>query len=130
MNSYNDDDRPQQTFDVRKVNLLRTDKLIDLELVILEAEAAIAQIVAQVRDNFGDKDWLTDATRAKHEIEHKLRLAIMKRDVVKANNASAVLSVETNFKSRFFKVAEEMLPADTMDKLRAAAAYRVEAGAV
>jgi hypothetical protein len=122
--SNQDDDRQQQTFDVRKVNLLRVDKLVDLEIVIAEADAAIAQIVAQVRDQFGDKRWLEDATRAKGEIENKRRLAVMKRDVVKANVEKAIVSPEQNFRSRFFKAAEEILPAETMAKLREAAAFR------
>jgi hypothetical protein len=129
MSNYDDDRLPQQTFDVRKVNLLRCEKLIDLEIVIAEADAAIAQIVAQVRDEFGDKRWLEDATRAKHEIEHKRRLAVMKRDVVKGNidrMAAAAASVpEMNFKARFLQVAEEMLPTETMAKLREAAVFRV-----
>lgn len=104
----------KQAFDVRSINLTKVDKVVDLEIVVSEAEYAIAHCQSQISDGFGDAIWLQDVNRAIREIEHKKSLAIKKLEAIKAFQAIAKIapSEDSLFKSRFMKAAQEFLPTD------------------
>lgn len=122
----NEGSRPER-FDVRGVNLIKITKLVDIDIVIAEADFCLTDIDRQIKDKFGDHRWQADATRAKGEIEHKRKLAILKRAaLVEAATPPEEVS-ENNFRGRFYRKAEELLQPAMFLAVCEAAKYRAEA---
>ena len=125
--SHDDDRDFRKVFDVRQVNLTKLDKPIDLEIIVAECENAVAGIKRQIADGYGDNNWLQDATRAMEEIRHKQGLAAKKLTAVLEAKANApVISPENNYKSRFVKEAERLLPPAMYEGICAAARFKGE----
>lgn len=119
MSDYRDD---QQFFDVRNVNLLTMNKVVDLEILIAECDTRLANIKGQIEDRYDDKVWEQSARRAIAQIEDKRRLAVMKRDaVVEAKAVEALKAPSDPFKARFIRAAEIILAADIYQQILAAA---------
>jgi len=117
-----DDNGPVvQHFNIRAVNVTKLNQAVDCEIIISEADHAIESIKRQIRDGVGDALWLRDATKAIEDIDHKKRLTTAKLNAIKERAANAP-APDQLFKARFLKVAELMLPAETYQKLREAAA--------
>lgn len=110
MSNETDYQSRRQTFDVRALNLTAVSKAIDLEIAIAEADFAIDNIKRQMADQYGDTDWLRDATRACDEIHHKKTLAQKKLDYIHRREATPATTPEIAFSNRFMRVAKRLLP--------------------
>ena len=120
--AYEDEDRMIARFNIRAVNVTKLTQPVDCEIIIAEADHSIEGIKQQIKEGFGDADWLKDATRAITDIDHKKKLAKLKLDALLAR-ANVPPDPQGNFKARFLKAAEEILPPAQYQRIREAAAF-------
>src|SRR5690606_1331358 len=87
--------------------------IVDCEILIRECVFAVEMIEDQLADlGFGDDDWEAAARVARRELLHKKSLAEIKRAALEEKSKPATVSPEANFKARFMRSAQEILPAD------------------
>lgn len=101
----------QVPFNVRFVNLIALTSRVDLEIVVAECDFGIEMIDTQIKNRFGDADWRIDADRARGEISHKRRLAMLKLEDMPAREP------EPDFHKRFNLAARRALPTATYDTI-------------
>ena len=123
MSDYEGRDR----FDVRTINLVKLTKVIDFDIVIAEADFCIADIDRQINEGWGDQRWLADAKRARGEIEHKKRLATLKRAAIVDAQPSPAQQEQDNFRTRFYRAAAAGLDEATFNRISEAAKFVKEA---
>lgn len=100
-------------FDARSVNVTKLTSIADCDIMMGECDFAVAVIDRQLADQtFGDDQWEISARLARSELLHKKSMVEIKRRSLEARSNAAPVSPEDRFKSRFMKVAQEMLPAD------------------
>ena len=116
-------------FDVRSVNVTKLTQLVDCEIVLSECSFALDVIERQFTDPLFSRDaeWRKSAEIARAEIEHKRQLVEIKRaSVVDRIEAEKNRDPQNNFRGRFMKVAQKVLPPDTFADIEAMARDEVQ----
>lgn len=111
-------------FNIRSVNVTKLTQLVDCDIVLSECIFALKVIERQFTDPLFSRDveWRKSADIARTEIEHKRQLVALKRaSVVDRIEAEKNRDPQNNFRGRFMKVAQKVLPPETFAEIEAIA---------
>lgn len=115
------DEAPRRQFSPRDVNILKINSLIDAEIFLRECEFSLKSIEEQGKEPFfaNDADWRRDAKRAELEIIHKRDLCLLKRTILLKKEVPK--APEDEFRTQFFKAAQQILSSESFEEIRALA---------
>ena len=119
------DEFHKEMFDVRSINVVKLTSVVDCEIMLRECDHTLGEIDRQLSaPGFGDRVWREDAVAARVGVIHKRALVEMKLGSIKEKMAKPPVPPEDNFKSRFMKAAEALLPVETYEAIREAARFK------
>jgi hypothetical protein len=120
------EDDKSHSFNVRDINVLKITNAADALIALEEANFTHARISEQLKElPFGnDKEWIKDAKRALNEVTHKLQMIAIKKKYLdekaklEAERLAATRDPTTDYRLRFVKAAERILPTELFEKIR------------
>lgn len=111
-----------RAYDIRETNVLKITNIADATVALEECDFSIAQIENQLKTlPFGDdKEWISDAMRARQEILHKRKMVLIKKEWIEERDRKAdkPRNEDQSFHARFVKSAKSNLSDETFMRIK------------